>query len=60
MDLPCSKVFDGWWEAFDVETFLREHLSAERIAAICRPKDKALTLVELVEQARKNSGQSSD
>lgn len=54
--LPCRKIFDCWWEGFDVEAFVREHFSAEQIERILGPrKDKALSLVELIEQARRNA-----
>ena len=52
--LPCSRIFDCWWETFDVETFLRGHFSEDQIAEILAPrKDKAATLIELIEKARK-------
>ena len=54
--LPCTKIFDCWWETFDVAAFMREHFSPEQIERIGRPaKDKALALVELIEQARKRN-----
>ena len=53
-DLPCPRVFDCWWEVFDVETFLRGHFSNDQIARILSPrKDKTLTILELIEKARK-------
>ncbi|KPK41292.1 MAG: hypothetical protein AMK72_15355 [Planctomycetes bacterium SM23_25] len=52
--LPCGRIFDCWWETFDVRTFLGGHFSEADIARILAPpKDKAVTLVELIEKARK-------
>ena len=52
-DLPCRKVFDCWWETFDVEAFIRAHFSDQHISRITQPRqDKMVSLVELIEQAR--------
>jgi len=52
-DLPCRKVFDCWWETFDVEGFVREHFSEAEIGRILAPPaDKMATLAELIERAR--------
>jgi len=52
--LPCRMVFDCWWETFDVEGFIRRHFSERDIQAILAPrKDKVVSLVELIRQARK-------
>ena len=56
-DLPCRKVLDCWWQAFDVEDFLRRHFSQEQLAGILAPPPpKVATLVELIEQARRRAG----
>ncbi len=50
---PCGRVFDCWGETFDVEAFLRPHLTDEQVSAIAAPRpDKAATLVELIARAR--------
>lgn len=55
-DTPCGKVFDCWWEAFDVESFIRQHHSDAEIANILAPrKDKVLSLVEVIRQARQRT-----
>lgn len=54
-DLPCGKVFDCWWEAFDVVGYFRRELDPEqfdRLAAL-RPKPKITSILEIVEQAKK-------
>ena len=51
-DLPCRRVFDCWWETF--EAFIRRHYSEADVEKILSaPKDKRLSLVELIEKARK-------
>jgi hypothetical protein len=53
-DLPCPRVFDCWWETFEVVAFIRSHFSEAQIAEITQPKpDKAATLVELIERAKR-------
>ncbi len=52
--LPCFKVMDCWWEIFDIEDYLRVHLSAEDFEKIVksRPKPKLQSLVELIQEAQ--------
>jgi hypothetical protein len=57
-DLPCRKVFDCWWETFDVQAFIRRHFSDEQISRILQPRpDKMSTLVELIQKARQSRGE---
>ena len=52
-DLPCRKIFDCWWESFDVLAFVGEHYGEAAIARITEPpQEKMLTLLELIERAR--------
>jgi hypothetical protein len=56
-ETPCRKIFDCWWETFEVEAFIRSCYGEEKIAEITAPpKQKMLSLVELIEQARKEKG----
>ena len=51
---PCRKVLDCWWETFDVAAFLRDCYGDGILAEITAPtKNKVLSLMELIEQARK-------
>ena len=54
--LPCWKIFDCWWEYFDVVTFLRTYLPEDVVSQIAntRPKPKITSLVEIIAQAKKN------
>ena len=52
--LPCWKVFDCWWETFDVVGYMKRSLSAEEYAELRRakPRPKVTSLIELIEQAK--------
>jgi len=53
-ELPCRRIFDCWWETFDVRAFIGEHFSHQDIAQILAPpKNKTATLIELIEKARR-------
>jgi hypothetical protein len=55
-DLPCAKIFDCWFETFNVEDFMREHYPKEQIQQILAPpKPKMTSLLELIQQAQKNA-----
>ncbi len=57
--LPCRRIFDCWWETFDIEGFVHAHYSEQEIAAIRAPrKDKLVSLVELIRKAQRASGES--
>jgi hypothetical protein len=51
----CWKVFDCWWEYFDVVGHLKKCLPEDKFNHIvnARPKPKIVSLVELIEQAQK-------
>jgi len=59
---PCRLILDCWWERFDVREFLAEHLDPEQLAALEHPTrpDKATTLVELIERARRAAESNPD
>lgn len=50
----CPKIRDCWFTTFDIEKFLATHYTPEEINTVnTPPKPKALTLFELIEQAKK-------
>jgi len=52
-DLPCGKVFDCWFETFDVRTFIGEHFTDQQIAQVLTPRvDKVSSLLGLIQQAQ--------
>lgn len=55
--LPCFKVFDCWWERFDVVAHMKALLSEEEFkkVAAAKPKPKVGSLIELIEQAKKRA-----
>ena len=52
--LPCFKVFDCWWEIFDVVSHLKEILPEDVFETISRlkPEPKAARLVDLIHGIR--------
>ena len=57
---PCWKVFDCWWQSFDVVSHMRQCLSAEQFDRLVesRPKPKVESLLALITQAKENSERS--
>jgi hypothetical protein len=55
VNFPCSKILDCWYEHFNVEDHLTEVLTPEAKEKLFNPiqKPKLLSLVELIEQAKK-------
>ena len=51
----CWKIFDCWWEVFDVVDYMKKHMSEEKFNQLvhARPKPKIVSLVEHIEQAKK-------
>ena len=59
--LPCRKVFDCWFETFDVEAFIRGHFDEADVQRILAPPaDKMSTLLDLIEKAKRSRGGSSE
>lgn len=59
--LPCGKVFDCWWERFDIVAYVQSCLSEDQYERLVRvrPQPKLCSLVELIAQAkRRNRGAS--
>ncbi|MBW1851829.1 MAG: hypothetical protein JRJ15_10425 [Deltaproteobacteria bacterium] len=56
-DLPCFKILDCWYNHFQVEEFLKDKLTSEQWVKIfgSPPKPKLISLVELIEQAKKRN-----
>jgi hypothetical protein len=53
----CWKIFDCWWECFDVVGHLKKSLSEEMFERLVnkKPKPKIISLVELIEEAKKRA-----
>ena len=54
---PCWKIRDCWWEYFDVDAYLQANLPEEIYSQLieAKPKPKMVTLVEMIEAAKKRS-----
>jgi hypothetical protein len=54
---PCFKIFDCWWERFDVVDYLQQRLSKEVFNHLrnMQPPEKTATLVDLIRQARQRT-----
>lgn len=55
-NLPCWKIFECWWEVFDITAYMKSYLSEDDFNRLVetQPKPKVLGLVELIEQAQIN------
>ena len=51
---PCYKIFDCWWETFDVVRYLQDNLPVDRFNRLMKaqPRPKIASLVELIEKAK--------
>ncbi len=60
--LPCARTLTCWHPYFKVVEYLRQELSDDewRAAFEKQVKPKVLTLVELIEQAQKNSSKKKE
>jgi hypothetical protein len=49
---PCLKIFDCWWEFFDVVTYMREHLPKEQFDKLVhnKTKPKVVSIVEMIRE----------
>lgn len=51
--LPCRRIFDCWWETFDVVTFIRSHYAERDVEQILAPATaKTSQLMQLIEKAK--------
>jgi hypothetical protein len=59
-DLPCQRILNCWQPFFPVEKYLREKLTPQQWERCFdrKPKEKICTLIELVEQAQRHTGQT--
>lgn len=54
--LPCRKIFDCWFQTFDIKKFMKENFTDSEIQAILAPpKDKMTSIIELIQKAQKNN-----
>jgi len=55
--LPCPKIFDCWWETFNVQRYLKDNLSEKQFTKLMnsKPNPKIRNIIELAEQAKKRN-----
>jgi len=55
-NLPCRKIMDCWWERVEIETYLRENFTPGELSrsVYAKPKSKIVSLIELIEKAKRN------
>ena len=60
-ELPCLRVILCWHSYFPVEQYLRESMTASSWNSFIlkTPKDKLTTLIELIEEAKRQAAQKS-
>jgi hypothetical protein len=51
-NLSCFKIFDCWWEYFDVVTYMREHLPKEQFDKLSQKniKPKVVSILEMIRE----------
>ena len=57
---PCFKVFDCWWERFDVVTYMEARLSPQVFDSLAKhrsPPNKVASLLELIQQAQERAAE---
>ena len=59
--LPCRKILDCWFETFDVDRFVRAVLTDEEVAQVLAPpKDRMLSILEIIERAKRTQKPESE
>ena len=57
-EIPCARVYDCWWEKFDINAFIDTYYSPESIAEVLKPKaPKIVSLVEIIQRAQRKAQQ---
>jgi hypothetical protein len=61
LGLPCFKTLDCWHGHFSVEEYMKQELTPEEWEKVFNrpPKPKILSLVELIEQAKRQAKEKS-
>jgi hypothetical protein len=51
--LPCRRIVQCWGQRLDIAAFLNQHFTADQVEHLSAPpKDKRVTLYELIQQAK--------
>ena len=53
-EIPCPKIFDCWWESFDIKAFMEENYPDDIIKQVNKPPElKTQSLLELIQEVEK-------
>ncbi|GAF73661.1 unnamed protein product [marine sediment metagenome] len=56
---PCGKIFDCWFETFDIDRFMKKHFTPDQLKTLLTPqKPKMASLIELIQQAQKTTNEN--
>lgn len=60
-DIPCRKIFDCWWETFDITAFIKKYYDKETLQMLTAPpQPKTSSLLDLIEQARQRCSKANE
>ncbi len=52
-DIPCKRIFDCWWEHFDITEYMKSHYSKEVLDKVTAPREpKQLSLAQIIKEAQ--------
>lgn len=56
---PCFKILDCWFDKIEIQAYLDDHYTAEEQSRfLSKPAPKMVTLIDLIEKAKKRSQSS--
>lgn len=60
-EVPCKRMYDCWWQQFDVHAFVAEHYDEQTRATMAAPPaDRATSLFEILKQAQERVARSRE
>ncbi len=55
-DLPCLKIFDCWWETFDVAAYLKDVMAEpsfqQLLETVQKPINKISSIIDIINMAK--------
>ncbi|MFW5774683.1 MAG: hypothetical protein ACOCW2_00215 [Chitinivibrionales bacterium] len=56
-DVPCRRIFDCWWERFDITAFMQTHYDEETLRKVTAPaQPKMASLAQIIKEAQQRTG----
>lgn len=58
---PCFKIFDCWWEYFDVVTYMKKNLDKEEFSRLAQKKikPKVVSIIEMIQEIQQSQVDTS-